>query len=334
MPENQRKLLPRHRPCKPPSVGLPDAHGFGREQFAVFCSPRIPEADVCVKKRKPKASADIAGIEYLGQPGISLDCQAAVVRMISSGRVITNARVITAGTTHALLLTDTTGDHIGIKSGFASGYGGTGPHCFSFTLQLLDAHGCELVEVGVRQSVIERLDNSALSTTDLKRILAARPIMPNRIFNDYILNHDHDLARQCKLWDEVAATMPFALIDNRIFDLALTFRDRPDATLLAGYKRLEDKVRERTKLKGHGQRLFSDAFLASDAPLHWKGIDDAERIGRSQLFTGTYAAHRNPRAHRHRSQSFKSQLSEFLLLNHLFRLEREALGPRKKRKAK
>lgn len=287
-----------------------------------------------MKKRKAKTPPVIAGIEYLGLPGISLDCEAAVVSIISSGRTLANARILTAGTTHAILLTDATGDHIGIKSGFASGYGGTGPHCFSFTLQLLDAHGCELSEVNVRQNTIERLDSSALTAVDLKRILASRPVTPNRIFSDYILDYDHELARYNRLWDEVNATVPFALIDDRIFDLALSFKDRPDATLLAGYKRLEDLVRRRAKLKGHGQRLFSDAFHAQDAPLHWKGIDDAERIGRTQLFTGTYAAHRNPRAHKNKSQTFKSQLSEFLVLNHLYKLEREALGPRKKRKVK
>lgn len=136
------------------------------------------------------------------------------------------------------------------------------------------------------------------------------------------------------IWAEINGTVPFALIEPAIFDLALKFQAQPDAMLLAGYKRLEDRVRERTKLKSHGGRLFSDAFLSGNAPLYWKNIDDAERIGRGNLFTGAFAAHRNPRAHKYKRQSYKDVLSEFLLMNHLYKLEREAIGPRRKRKPK
>lgn len=279
------------------------------------------------------AESKLAGIEYLGVAGSSIDCEAAVVSLISSGRAPVRARILSSGNTHCLFLTDQTGDHIAIKSGFTSGYGGTGPTCFSQTLQLLESHGCELSESNCRIAVIERLDQSALDSTDVKTILNTRPISPSRLY-DYILERHFKEARKGSLWEEISATMPFAIVDCRLFDLALTFRDHPDEILIAGYKKLEDRIRERTKLREHGQKLFVRAFQDAGAPLYWKGIDEGEKIGRANLFTGTFMAHRNPRAHRHSTQPIKSLLSEFLLLNHLFRLEHEALGPRRKKKTK
>jgi hypothetical protein len=282
---------------------------------------------------KRRAASGLAAIEYGGVAGSSLNCEEAAIGLIGSGRVPVRARILTFKTTHCILLTDDTGDHIAIKSGFASGYGGTGPNCFSLVLQILDSHGCELSEVQCRSAVIERLDDSALTRDDLKQILKAPAITPTRLY-DYILEHHFKAAQDGTLWNYVDASIPFALIDSRLFDLALTFSKQPDEALIAGYRKLEDRVRERTKLRDHGQKLFSKAFQDDTAPLYWKGIDDGERAGRINLFTGTYMAHRNPRAHRHSSQPLKTQLSEFLLLNHLFRLEREARGPRKKKKGK
>lgn len=59
--------------------------------------------------------------------------------------------------------------------------------------------------------------------------------------------------------------------------------------------------------------------------LMWKHGDEGERAGRMQLYTGTYAAHRNPRAHREPKDRSAALLSEFLLLNHLNILERDSI---------
>ena len=47
---------------------------------------------------------DLAGIQYVGLPGISQECQAAVARMLQYGDRITNARILTADRDHCLLL--------------------------------------------------------------------------------------------------------------------------------------------------------------------------------------------------------------------------------------
>jgi hypothetical protein len=118
--------------------------------------------------------------------------------------------------------------------------------------------------------------------------------------------------------------IPFAIIDARIIDLAISFWKDPDDKLLKGYRRLEDAIRKRTSLDEHGTKLFSQTFAGNNPKLTWDHIDDGERAGRANLFTGAYMAHRNPRAHRELESDRDGQLAEFLLLNHLFRLEKEA----------
>jgi hypothetical protein len=107
-------------------------------------------------------------------------------------------------------------------------------------------------------------------------------------------------------------------------DLAISFWKDPDDRLLKGYRRLEDMIRERIQTHEHGTKLLSEAFVGNNPKLTWKNIDDAEKIGRGNLFTAAFMAHRNPRAHRVLKTYRDAQLSEFLLLNHLYRLESES----------
>jgi uncharacterized protein (TIGR02391 family) len=130
--------------------------------------------------------------------------------------------------------------------------------------------------------------------------------------------------------------MPFGILDPRLADLALDFHAAPDRVLLDGFRRLEDRIRERTGLAEHGTKLFSQAFAGDDSRLVWnmpsnaRGaerdlIEKGEQAGRAQLFTGAYQAFRNPRAHRTLNHSAAEALSEFLVLNQLFRFEAEAV---------
>ena len=47
-------------------------------------------------------------------------------------------------------------------------------------------------------------------------------------------------------------------------------------------------------------------------------------MGRANLFAGSFGAYRNRRAHKEMKGQDNEVLSEFLLLNHLYRLEIEA----------
>lgn len=107
-------------------------------------------------------------------------------------------------------------------------------------------------------------------------------------------------------------------------DLAITFWNSPDAQLFTAYRRLEDRIRERLGIGEIGAKLCSTAFYPPGR-LYWPGIENGEQVGRANLFIGAFTAYRNPRAHRQLKEPPASQLTEFLLVNQLYRLEGEAV---------
>jgi len=268
-------------------------------------------------------SRTLAGIEYLGLPGITRDCKEAVMNLIQCGQKITRAHILTNDHDHCLLLEVEPGRLIAVKSGFGSGYSGEGARGFSFVLELLFRLQVEITEHKVDGQVLERLDDSALTLADVAALDSAKTSIRRR-WPDYILEQHERSGEDGNLWGQFRDVMPFSIIDSRLIDLALEFEERPDDCLLKGYRRLEDRVRERTGLDEHGQKLFSQVFLGKPPLLTWTKIDESEIVGRAQLFTGAFMAYRNPRAHRE-SQESSGELPEFLILNHLFLLEREAV---------
>jgi hypothetical protein len=266
----------------------------------------------------------LAGIEYVGIAGGSEDCRNALLMRLQFGERIKSTRILTYGNSHCLLLANELDDLIAIKSGFASGYCGEGPQAFSFVLQLLELHGAEIEEFEVDAIMIDRLDTSALTLSDLDGLKTIKPVRPAR-YHKYIDEKDCDRGRDGSLWQDFPPVVPYAIIDERIMDLAISFWRDPDDRLLKGYRRLEDLLRKRTNVDEHGTKLFSQVFMGANPKLSWSNMDQSERIGRSNLYAGAYMAHRNPRAHRELKAYQDAQLSEFLLLNHLYRLEREAV---------
>jgi len=266
-----------------------------------------------------------AGIQYVGIAGGSKDCQDAVLRLIQFGTRIPHVSILSSGNRHSLLLTLEGGDLAAVKSGFATGYGGEGPRRFSYILQVLHSHGAEIVEHDVAHSLLAKINHCALTRSDLEGLENMSPVRPSR-WHDYLFDGHFMKARDGTLWsEEFPPVMPFAVIDPRIMDLALDFRNSPDNSLLVGYRRLEDTIRKRTAIEQHGTKLFSRAFDTSNGILTWEHADDGERAGRMQLFVGTYSAHRNRRAHREVPAHAEELLREFLLLNHLYCLERDAV---------
>ena len=122
------------------------------------------------KTKRNNRQESLAGIQYHGEPGSTSDCVDAVMRLVQFNDQITKARILTSSNEHCLLLSINTGDLVAIKSGFTSGYGGEGPHGFSYVLQLLEAYDVEIEEYGVSPDLINRLDNSGLTQTDLDQI--------------------------------------------------------------------------------------------------------------------------------------------------------------------
>jgi hypothetical protein len=273
----------------------------------------------------------LAGIEYVGLAGISKESQDGVLRLLQYGDRVTRAQILSNSRDHCLLLTINEGDNVAVKSGFSSGYLGEGPRTFSYVLRVLEAFNTDIEEYEVAPETIERLDRSALTTADLDLIETSRPIRPRRWY-DYILDRDRRPEDYEFFREGFPLMVPFAIVDPRIMDLVVSFWEDPDNRLMKGYRRLEDVIRNRTAIDEHGAKLFSQAFSPADGKLTWRGQNEGERAARMNLFINVYTAYRNRRAHREPRSSGEELLSEFLLLNHLFRLECDARKSSKRRK--
>lgn len=263
------------------------------------------------------------GIQYVGLAGATRECERAIMRLVQCRETIARARILTSSSKHCILLTVGVGDLVAVRSGFTSGYGGTGPHAFSYVLQLLDFHGADLEEYDVAGDVLDRIDNARLTIGDIATLDRMRPVRPSR-WPGYVAGEHWQQANDGTLWRAFLPVIPLAIVDARLGDLAKSFWESPDERLLTGYRRLEDIVRKRTGLTDAGSRLFSKAFAGATSRLFWKALEEGEQNGRANLFIGVYMAHRNPRAHRETLHAGKAQLAEFLLLNHLFVLEAQA----------
>lgn len=274
---------------------------------------------------------EFAGIEYHGAGGTTRNCLEAIVRLIQFGSIIQKAYLLSNIDSesecgqHCYLIITELEDYIAVKSGFSSGYGGEGPAGLSLSLQLLIRHGIEIEEYEIDGNLVDRIDQSCLLTSDLDFLTSQGPIRPVRIY-DYI-----QLRESFRSFDDLQVRslfpdiVPFSIIDIRLMDIAINLANQPDQSLMSGFKRLEDIIRKRTNLNdSNGAKLFSQAFLGSDPALHWPDISEAELKGRVSLFTGTYMAYRNKRAHREYKTDFHDAIQEFLLINQLFVMEQEA----------
>lgn len=172
-----------------------------------------------------------AGIQYIGESGISHSCKEAIVRLLQFGDKIDGAKLLSFSNSHCFLLNVNYDESVAIKSGFSSGYVGEGPSALSVSLALLERHGAEIKEYEVSKLIIEKIDHSCLSISDLEEINLSRPIRPQRWY-DYILErHDYRLNGNLHLNDEFPNVMPFAILDVRLTDLALQFKEQPDNSI-------------------------------------------------------------------------------------------------------
>jgi len=279
--------------------------------------------------RMTGAYSELAGIQYMGDAGISAWCIEAIRGLFKAGIRVERALLLTAEGEHAFLLN--LGDEqcrrwVAIKAGFSSGYGGEGPRTLSEALALLKAFNVPIEEVNVSVDALRRIDQSALTHKDLKYIESEPTVRPGRVA-DYLLAGDWGRASKAKAMRLLEPVMPWGLLDERLLDLAEKFMTSPDLALIAGFRRLEETVRQRLgETETLDSKVFAIAFMGDSPVLTWKGLPKSERIARGNLFVGAYGAFRNPRAHRELSQDWETQLSEFLALNLLFRLEASAVA--------
>ncbi|MBJ9954877.1 MULTISPECIES: TIGR02391 family protein [unclassified Acinetobacter] len=263
-------------------------------------------------------------IEYLGEVGITQTCLLSLYNLLQTHSDLSYALLLTSDQTHALILKDQFESYYIIRSGFTSGYSGEGPKGLATALTILNKHEVETEEILISSKIMNKLNSSTLSDEDIDLIFKQRIIRPIRL-HDYIYPFSNEVSTTFNLKRYYPLELPYSIIDDRIFDLALLFKNDPDSALIKAYKRLEDIVRTRTGLNEHSSKLFSQAFAAPNAPLTWDLPDKSEIIGRANLFIGAYQAFRNARTHREKPQeNLVHQYREFLLINELYLLETEA----------
>jgi len=259
-------------------------------------------------------------VQYMGIHGATRPCVEAVERLLHRHHEIENVRLITHGSTHAFLVTFICFEYVVVRAGFSSGYLGGGPRGLSRALNLIDSVGLDIDEFEVDRKVFERLNDAKLTLDDLDLICALRAVRPTRLY-DYLDEQPRDSSNTDRLWSEAQPVIPLAIIDPRIFDLAVQFWKSPDDALMKGYRRLEGIVREKSQSNEYGAKLFSRAFNSESSLLMWDGISENEQRGRASLYVGTFMAFRNPRAHSESDHGQADYLRELLMLNQLYALE-------------
>lgn len=284
------------------------------------------------KMRKSVDVSKVAGIEYHGSDGITQDCIDALVHIINAGERIESAWLLSCfhsdGTGgHAFLLSIFPARQALIKPGFTSGYSGEGPRGLSTALKILQLHNVDIDEFEIDSSTMQRAEAGCLTSKDIEKLEAARPIRPNR-FYDYIQRNpalfregDAREVQRC-----FPATLNIGLLDERLVELAIGFFDNPDFAISTAFRRLEDIVRSRTQIfDKSGSHLFKKAFEGDKSLLHWNDQDGGEQAGKAGLFVAVFLAYRNPRAHREISSNPREAAREFMLINQLYLLEAMAV---------
>lgn len=264
-------------------------------------------------------------VQYVGDEGVTRQCIDALCRHLQYGDPVSESRVLSARGGHAVTLRTKYDEVIAIRSGFASGYEGEGPRGLSTAICILQSFGLDPTEIKVTPAFLKRLNGGRLTNDDLRTILAAPPLVGGGV--DHYVNHSHAFEdRGTLVANSFQPVVPFGVLDSRLVDLAVSFWDEPDDRLMKGYRRLEDAIRARTGLSLHGAKLFSRVFGSKGSVLRWSGVEPDEADARAQFFVSAYRSFRNARAHRELPDQPREQLAEFMTLNHLFRLERQAEG--------
>ncbi|MGB0651835.1 MAG: TIGR02391 family protein [Thermoplasmatota archaeon] len=274
-------------------------------------------------------ASEPAAIEYIGVAGVTAPCLKAIYALLMFQPKIKRVIILTVPGTPADngFLVEMEGyRYVAVKSGFGSNYAGEGSRGFSKALLVFDAYGCDIDEVEISAALMKKINQCRLLESELERLLGSAGWV--RPWSDYVFDKHWDLRDTGRLWLYAPLAMPYALLDPRLHDIAREFWNDPDAALMKAFRRLEHTIRERTGLEGQGRALCSNAFLGKNPPLQWSGIDNGEREGRANLFTGAFGAYRNPRNHRepeHDDGPTRSHVTELVLVSELFRLEARAV---------
>ena len=264
-------------------------------------------------------------IQYLGTP-YTQDCIEAVGFLLQTQQYFEKVLLLSYNYQYAYIIQTNTNTYA-IRSGFSTN-SGEASNGLASSLQLFSRHNIHLEEVKISNKLMKKLNQAALSNRDLVNILNAQYVRPIRLY-DYIYNIYKTTNYQHSNDRYYPNILPFHLIDSRIFDLALKFNDDPNYSILNAYTRLEDIV----KVKINDHNLFSNNLLKTafitdkqrKSIYLWDVNNEKVSNALGCLFTNIFTAYRNERAHSEVDKPHSDQVREFLLINELYLLEKNAL---------
>lgn len=264
-------------------------------------------------------------IQYLGTP-YTQDCIEAIGFLLQTQKYFTKVLLLSYEAQYAYIIQTNSGTYA-IRSGFSTD---SGEACkgLASSLQLFLKHNIDLDEVNISKKIMKKLNQASLSNRDLVNILKAKYVRPIQRY-EYIYSVYKTIDYQSYNDRYYTNTLPFHLIDSRIFDLALKFNDDPNYSILTAYTRLEDIVKEKINDRTlFSNNLLKTAFISDKQRLSiyfWDKNNEKVSNALGCLFTNVFTAYRNERAHSEVDKSYSQQLREFLLINELYLLESEAI---------
>lgn len=195
-----------------------------------------------------------------------------------------------------------------VRSGFASGYGGTGPAYTSQAVLLLDSMDVETRGVEVDLETFRRIEDGTASYDELRALHEAPDSGRHGPWDVVREGHwpNRDSQSLWRYWTTV--WIPRALVHGEFQEHVAEFERNPHDSFLATTRKLESRLRQKLLLFGaaeakrlEGRRLVDRAF-GKNGRLTWRApdgepLDDRERESRRELFAGTLGALRNIAAH-------------------------------------
>jgi hypothetical protein len=266
--------------------------------------------------------SDILNICYLGNSGITQSCFESFIILLQSYK-INKATIITKIENkikhHAIVLNINSNYYV-IKDGFVSGekYCGEGSNKFSCVIYLLHNFNIDIYEILIDDNFMNRLITSNLTNDDLKVIKKANYCK----YNEYIKLSDELNNKIIKIYSPY--TIPLKIIDPRIFDLYYEFKNDIDNALTKGFKRLEEIIKQRINNTNDQDIINYTKINKYIEKFKWNDKNDNENENIRHLFNNTFSIYRNNRAHKEINDN-EDNIFEFLLLNKLFLLEKEAI---------
>lgn len=279
-------------------------------------------------------SSSRAIVGYIGDERYTQDCFKAVEVFLQTQWIPKRAKVVSffkepGQGEHAFLLTmEDDGDDVIVLPGFMSGYSGEGPRGLSRLISLLWWHEVELSEAIIDRKMMEKLKSHALTYDDIDQIRESRSRGNPR---DYLDPRD---ILPSNPWHGRPVFMPLGTFDDRLIGSAVKImsdRDNADAELFKAARTLENVVKHRASAidnslnKATATILYRKVFNENNPILMWDGLSKGEIEGRKQLFIGSAQAMRNPRVHSMPSDDYKRDVEELMLLNMLFRYEKDSI---------